>query len=281
GELTEVGLKSGNLVVDDRRNGRHSRFENIHLSVTRPRAGALDFELGSEDATRPWLLVVSIKPDSDGARKVDLEARKLSLKDVLLAMRVDGGQIESDALISATLRGEFAQDGTPQFASGRILVGPGSFIDVGDPQAMITIDRAEMQLDWNAARRVLAMPFQIVSGGTRLTLMAQAEAPQEAGGTWALNLSGGSGGLAPTGPSEEPLVLNRVLVQSRIDPVERRLNIDHAEVAGKGVGVAMSGSLDYSTPDPRLKISLAARKLSLAAFRQMWPPFITPPVRTW
>jgi len=26
---------------------------------------------------------------------------------------------------------------------------------------------------------------------------------------------------------------------------------------------------------------MAARKLSLAAFRQMWPPFVTPAVRTW
>src|SRR5712671_5333350 len=281
GDLTEVGLKSGNLVVDDHRNGQQSRFENIHVSLTRPRAGALEFELGSEDATRPWLVLASIKPGSDGARMVDLEARKVLLKDVLLVLRVDGGQIETDAPVSAILRAEFAQDGTPQFASGRILVGPGSFIDVGDRQAMITIDRAEMRLDWNAARRVLAMPFQIVAGGTRLTLMAQAEAPQDPGGTWALNLSGGSVVLAPTGPNEEPLVLNRILVQSRIDPLERRLNIDHAEVAGKGVGVAMSGSLDYSVPDPRLKIGMAARKLSLAAFRQMWPPFITPAVRTW
>jgi len=281
GDLTEVGLKSGNLVVDDRRNGQQSRFENIRLSLTRPRAGALEFELGSEDATRPWLVLASIKPGSGGARTVDLEARKVLLKDLLLALRVDGGQIETDAPVSAMLRAEFAQDGTPQFASGRILVGPGSFIDVGDPQAMITIDRAEMQLDWNATRRMLAMPFQIVSGGTRLTLMAQAEAPQDASGTWALNLSGGSVVLAPTGPNEEPLVLNRVVVQSRIDPVERRFNIDHAEVAGKGVGVAMSGSLDYSTSDPRLKIGMAARKLSLAAFRQMWPPFVTPAVRTW
>jgi hypothetical protein len=281
GDLTEVGLKSGNLVVDDHRNGQQSRFENIHLSLTRPRAGALEFELGSEDATRPWLVLASIKPGSDGARTVDLEARKVLLKDLLLALRVDGGQIETDAPVSAMLRAEFAQDGTPQFASGRVLVGPGSFIDVGDPQAMITIDRAEMQLDWNATRRVLAMPFQIVSGGTRLTLMAQAEAPQDQGGTWALNMNGGSVVLAPTAPNEEPLNLNRILVQSRIDPVERRFTIDRAEVAGKGVSVAMSGSLDYSTPDPRLKISMAARKLPLAAFRQMWPPLVTPAVRTW
>ena len=281
GDLTEVGLKSGNLVVDDRRNGQQSRFENIHLSLTRPRVGALEFALGSEDANRPWLVLASIRPRSDGARTIDLEARKVLLKDLLLALRVDGGQIDTNSAVSAMLRAEFTQDGTPQFVSGRIMVGPGSFIDGGDPQAMITIDRAELQLDWNAARRVLAMPFQIVAGGTRLTLMAQAEAPQDAGGNWSLNLTGGSVVLAPTGPGDEPLVLNHVLMQSRLDPVERRLNIERAEAAGKGVAVAMSGSLDYSTPDPRLAIGVAGRKLSLSAFRQMWPPFITPAVRDW
>src|SRR5215472_3179109 len=94
GDLTEVGLKSGNLVVDDRRNGQQSRFENIHLSLTRPRAGALEFELGPEDAAHPWLVLASIKPGRDGARTVDLEARKVLLKDLLLALRVDGGQID-------------------------------------------------------------------------------------------------------------------------------------------------------------------------------------------
>jgi hypothetical protein len=281
GDLTEVGLKSGNLVVDDRRNGQQSRFENIHLSLTRPRAGALEFQLGSEDAARPWLLVASIRPGSDGARTVDLEARKILLKDLLLAMRVDGGQIETDAPISAMLRAEIAQDGTPQFASGRILVGPGSFVDAGDPAAKFAIDRAEMQLDWNAAQRALAMPFQIVSGGTRLTLNGRVEAPREANEGWAFNLGGGSVVLAPTSPNEEPLVLNRVLVRSRIDPVARRLDIEQAEVAGKGVGVAMSGNLDYSGPDPRLNIGVAARKLSLAAFKQMWPSVVTPAVRNW
>src|SRR5215469_13929929 len=153
GDLTEVGLKSGNLVVDDRRNGQQSRFENIHLSLTRPRAGTLEFELGSEDATRPWLLLASIKPGSDGLRMVDLEARKVLLRDVLLALRVDGGQIETDVPVSAMLRADIAQNITPQVASGRILLGPGSFIDIGDPQARISIDRAEMQLDWNASKR--------------------------------------------------------------------------------------------------------------------------------
>jgi Protein of unknown function len=282
GDLTEVGLKSGNLVVDDRRNGQQSRFENIHLSLTRPRAGSLELKLGSEDAARPWLLVASVKPGTAGSRLVDVEAQKIMLKDLLLAMRVDGGQIETDAPITtAVLRAEIAQDGTPQVATGHIVMGPGSFVDAGDPEARIAIDRAEVQLDWNGAQHTLTMPFQVVSGGTRMTLTAQAESPRDANGVWGFNLGGGSVVLAPTSPGEEPLVLNRILVRCRIDSLAHRLNIDQAEVAGKGVGVAMSGNLDFSGSDPRINIGMVTRKLSLAAFKQMWPAMVTPAVRTW
>jgi hypothetical protein len=281
GDLTEVGLKSGNLVVDDRRNGQQSRFENIHLSLTRPSAGALEFRLGSEDAARPWQLIASVKPGGFGLRSVDLEARQILLRDILLALRVDGGQIDADAPISAMLRADIAPDGTPRFASGRLLVGPGAFTDLTDPAARIAVDRAEMSLEWNGAQRTLAMPFQIVSGGTRMTLAARAEAPRETNGSWAVSLGGGSVVLAPTAPDEEPLLLNRILVRGRIDPVARRLNIEQAEASGKGVSVAMSGNLDFSGPEPRLAIGMAARKLSLTAFKQMWPAFIIPAVRTW
>jgi hypothetical protein len=283
GELTEVGLKSGNLIVDDKRTGQQSRFENIHLILTRPYAGALEFELGSEDPDHPWLLLASIKPGMDGARTIDLETRKVLLKDLLLASRIDGGQIDTDAALSARIRVELAADGHPHLASGRVEVGPGSFVDTGDPAAKVTIDRVEAHLDWNASERLLTVPFEVHSGATRLTLTAQAEAPREPGGAWRLNLaSTGPVVLAPVGPGGgEPLTLNRVALQSHIHQVARRFDIERAEVTGKGVGITMAGSLDYSTPDPRLKIKLATRKLALSAFKQLWPPLVTPPVREW
>jgi hypothetical protein len=282
GDLNEVGLKSGNLVVDDKRNGQQSRFENIHLILTRPYAGALDFELRSEDSERPWQLLASIKPGADGARTIDLEARKVLLRDLLLAARIDGGQIDTDAALSARLRAEFAPDGHPQLASGRIQIGPGSFVDTGDPKARLTIDRAEAHLDWNSSERLLTVPFEVFSGATRLTLTARAEAPKELGGAWALNLaSTGPSVLAPAAPGEAPLALTRVALQSRIDPAAQRIDIESADVAAKGVAIAMSGSLDYSTPDPWLKVKLTTRKLPLSAFKQVWPALITPPVREW
>jgi hypothetical protein len=282
GDLMEAGLKSGNLVVDDLRNGQQSRFENIHLILARPYAGALEFELGSEDPDHPWLLLATIKPGADGARTIDLEARHVLVKDLLLATRIGGGQIDTDAALSARIHAEFAADGHAHLAAGRIEVGPGSFVDTGDPAARITIDRAEAHLDWNASERMLRVPFEVRAGATRLALTAQAEAPREPGGNWTINLANSRQAvLAPASPGDPALVLDRVAVQSRIDPAARRFDIERAEVAGKGVGITMSGSFDYATSDPQVKLRVATRNLPLAALKQVWPPFVTPPVREW
>jgi hypothetical protein len=281
GDLTEIGLKSGNLVVDDVRTGHQSKFENIHLSLTRPHSGELEFALGSEDASRPWLVQANVTPIGSGVRAVSFDARSLSLRDLLLALRVDCSNFEADGSISATMRGEVAPDGTPQIASGRFIMVNGAINDPSNPDAHIPIDRAEMTVDWSNAQHALAVPFQLISGGTRFTLMARAEAPRDLNGAWALGLSGGSVVLTPADPGDEPVLLNRIMVRGRFDPLAQRLKIDEGEASGKGVGLAMSGMLDFSTPDPRLAIGLASRNMSFAAFKQLWPPFINPPVRQW
>ncbi len=281
GDLTEIGLKSGNLVVDDLRNGHQSKFENIHLSLTRPHSGELEAKLGSEDAARPWLVQASIRPDGDGARTVSLDASAVSVRDLLLAMRVNGGSMEADGYISGSLRGEIAADGTPNIATGHLMLVKGEIIDPSSAELRIPIDRAEMTFDWSNAQHALAMPFQIVAGGSRFTLIARAESPRELAGNWALGLSGGSVVLSPTKPDDEPVMLNRIVMRGVLDPVAQRLNIIQAEASGKGVGLAMSGHLDFSTADPRLAVGLATRNVTFAAFKQLWPPFINPPVRQW
>jgi hypothetical protein len=281
GDLTEIGLKSGNLVVDDVRTGHQSKFENIHLSLTRPRSGELEFGLGSEDASRPWLVQGNIMPIGNGVRAVSFDARSVSLRDLLLALRVDCSNFEADGSISATLRAEVAPDGMPEIASGHFVMVNGLFNDPSSPDARIPIDRTEMTVDWSNAQHALAMPFQLVAGSTRFTLMARAEAPRDAAGPWMLGLTGGSVVLTPASPGDEPVLLNRIMVRGRFDPVAQRLKIEQGEASGKGVGLAMSGMLDFSTPDPRLAIGLASRNMSFAAFKQLWPPSINPPVRQW
>lgn len=281
GELNEVGLKSGNLVVEDSRNGRRTRFENIHLSLTRPRPGELSVTLGSQDPERPWVMVAAVKPTQSGSRAVRLEARQVVIRDLLLASRVDAGDVDADLPMSASLRAEVAADGTPLFANGRVVIGPGSIGTGDDPAGRIHLDRFEAKLDWNDRRRSIVVPFQLVSGQTRITLIAQAEAPQSAGGTWAVGLHGGSIVLGADETSEDALLLNRVLLRGKVDPATRRFDILDAEVAGSDVNIAASGFVDFASADPRLAIGMAARKMSGESFKRIWPAFVNPKVRTW
>jgi hypothetical protein len=280
-DLTEVGLKNGIVVVDDLRNGVRSKFERINLSLTRPRAGELALRMGSDDPDRPWMLGAEIKPTLQGARALGLEARKVSLRDLLLALRVGEG-IAGDLPISGSLRAEIGADGTPQFATGRMLLGPGAIGESGDdPSSFVAIDRAELSLEWDSLRRMFAAPFQIVAGGTRLTLVAHAESPREPGGPWNIGLRGGTVLVAPLVANGAGLLLNRIGMRGRFDPVKRRIDIDRADLGSKDIGVAMSGSLDFTTPDPRLAIGIAAGNMSATAFKQLWPVFVNPKVREW
>lgn len=281
GDLAEVGLKSGNLVVADARNGRQTRFENIHLSVTRPHPGELSLTLGSQDPNRPWVVVAAVKPTRAGSRAVRLEARQVAIRDILLASRFDAGDVDADAPISASLRAEISVDGTPVFANGRVVVGPGHIGTGDDPEGRVRIDRFEANVDWHAGRRTIVAPFQFVSGQTRMTLIGQAEAPADGGGAWAIGLRGGSVVIGADREDADALLLNRVLLRGKLDPAKQQFEIQQAEVAGADVNIAASGSIDFAAADPRLAVGMAARRMSGESFKRMWPPFVNPKVRAW
>jgi hypothetical protein len=280
-DLSEVGIKSGSLTVEDQRNGQQSKFEKINLSLTRHPAGEVVLRIGSDNPDRAWVLLAGVKPLGDGRRAVSIETRKIMMRDLLLALRIDGGQMDPDLPMSLSLRAELARDGAPQTANGQLSIGPGTITDAKDPAANIAIDRADVTIDWDASRRSLSAPFQIVSGGNRITLVAHAEAPAQAGEPWRLGLTGGSIMLAARAEDEEQLLLNRIAVLGRYDPAKRRLDIEHADLAGKDVGIAASGYVDFSTSDPRLVIGAAGRNMTAASFKQLWPVFINTPVRNW
>ena len=65
-DLRELGLKNGNLVVDDRRNGKRWTFDGINASLTRPRQGGVIFRLESDNTERPWVLSAAMRPLTEG-----------------------------------------------------------------------------------------------------------------------------------------------------------------------------------------------------------------------
>jgi len=110
--LTEIGLKNGSLIVDDRRSGKQLAFENINLSLTRSRDSGVAFAINSTGADGPWSLAATVTPRSGGQRDVEMIARDVSPKDLMLALRVSDGQFSADVPLSAVIRAEIERDGT-------------------------------------------------------------------------------------------------------------------------------------------------------------------------
>jgi len=280
-ELSELGLKSGNLTVDDQRNGKQWSFRDINLSLTRPKTGGIALTLSSDSAEPPWLLRAAMTPGAYGHRIVDIQTERLPAKDMMLAMRLEG-EYALDVPLSGRIHADIGPDGIPQTIEGRILAEKGVLTDTDDPEARIAIDRAEFNLDWDAQRQALTMPFQIVSGGNRVTLLAKIDMPREGVSAWGVEVTGGTVVLASTAVADpNPLILNRFLLRLKVDADRQRIDVLQGDIGNLEVGVAISGNLDYSTFDPRLTLGVAANRMSVAAMKKLWLFSITPKVRSW
>jgi Protein of unknown function len=279
-DLHELGLKNGNLTVDDARTGKHWTFADISLSAARLHGGGVEVTVGSDNPARPWALAAEVTPTRQGYRKVQLEARRVSASDLLLASRFNDGSLRLDMPLSASLSGEIGPDGLPQNLTGRIVADAGSIGAADDDESRIAIEHAEFKLNWDADNRVLSVPFQILSGGNRITLLGQVEVPKDPVGIWSFKIGGGTVVLNAPGPASEPLVLNRIAVGGRYDAGKQRLVVDEADFGNSSVGVAMSGNLDLSG-NPRLAVGVAGTRMPVEAFKRIWPAVIKPKVREW
>jgi hypothetical protein len=280
-DLSEIGLKNGNLTVDDQRNGKQWTFHDIDLSVTRPEAGGVALTISSDAGERPWKVRAALSPGERGHRIIEVETERLPAKDLMLAMRIGDGQYEPDMPVSANVRADIGPDGMPQMLGGRVLMDKGFIVDTEEPLAKIAIDRAEFSLEWDAARKALMVPFQVISGGNRLTLLTRVEAPRKPGDAWEMTTTGGAVVLASAADDPAPLVLDRFVLRLRVDSHKQRIDVEQGELGNRQVSVALSGNLDYSGDEPRLALGIAGNRMPVAAMKHLWPAMIAPKVRDW
>ena len=234
-DLRELGLKNGNLIVDDQRNGKRWTFNRINVSLTRPDQGGVIFRVASDTPDRPWVFSAAMRPLAEGVRAVGIEARNVASRDLMLAMRLNEGDIEVDLPLSASVRAEISSDGVLQRLQGQVLADEGTIIDHGGENTNIKIDRADIRFNWEARQRALIIPFQVQAGGNQFTLRATLEAPADQNGVWLFSMVRGDAVIDPiilasTGKTDsEGFALNRVLVRARIDTVNRRVDLDQGD----------------------------------------------------
>jgi hypothetical protein len=276
--LNEIGLKNGNLIVDDQQRGNKWNFENITLSLRRPSGGGVALSVG-EEGSRAWSLRVVVGPPANGVRSVDIRADKVSTTNILLALRLKGLTHSADLPLTGELKGELGRDGLPTYFRGKITAGAGNIIDSDTPDYPMAIDSAEMSVEWDSGRRVLVAPFKIISGPNRITLLAHLEPPNDTVPNWQLGFSGGTIVLAGI-DDEPPLIFNRIAIGVRFDTDKRRVLLTQADISNGEIGIAGTGSVDYSG-EPRLTLGFAGTPMSASALKRMWPTLIVPELREW
>ena len=276
--LNEIGLKNGNLIVDDQQRGNKWTFENISLSLRRPRSGGVALSLG-EEGSRAWSLRVLVGPPANGVRSVDIRADKVPTANILLAMRLKDLTYSADLPLTGELKGELGRDGLPTYFRGKISAGAGHIIDSDTPDYPMAIDSADVSVEWDSGRRVLVAPFKIISGANRVTLLAHLEPPNGSTAEWQLGFSGGTIVLAGA-DNEQPLIFNRIAIGLRFDTDRKRVLLTQADISNGEIGVAGTGSVEYSG-EPRLTLGFAGTPMSAAALKRIWPILIVPEVREW
>src|ERR1700682_1721406 len=276
--LNEIGLKNGNLIVDDQQRGNKWNFENITLSLRRPSGGGVALSVG-EEGSHAWSLSVVVGPPANGVRSVDIRANKVSTTNILLALRLKDLTYSANLPLTGELKGELGRDGLPTYFRGKITAGAGAIIDSDTPDYPMAIDSAEMSVEWDSGRRVLVAPFKIISGSNRITLLRHLEPPNDGIADWQLGFSGGTIVLAGI-DNEQPLIFNRIAIGLRFDTDKRRVLLTQADVSNGEIGIAGTGSIDYSA-EPRLTLGFAGTPMSASALKRIWPTLIVPEVREW
>ncbi|MBX4420867.1 hypothetical protein K4H00_22960, partial [Mycobacterium tuberculosis] len=87
---------------------------NISLSLRRPRGGGVALSLG-EEGKSPWFLKVLVGAPASGVRSVDIQADKVPVKNILLALRLKELNFTADMPLTGRIRGEIGRDGLPTF----------------------------------------------------------------------------------------------------------------------------------------------------------------------
>jgi hypothetical protein len=277
--LNEIGLKNGSLIVDDQQRGNKWNFQNISLSLRRPSGGGVALSL-AEEGVQGWSLRVAVGPPANGVRAVDIKADKVSTTNILLALRLKDLNYSANLPLSGELKGELGRDGLPTYFRGKITAGAGEIVDSDTPEFPTAIDSAEVSLEWDAGKRVLVAPFKIVSGQNRITLLAHLEPPNDNVTDWQLGFSGGTVLLAGYDNGEPPVIFNRVAINLRFDTAKKRVLLTQADFSNGEIGVAGTGSVDYSS-EPRMTLGFAGTPMPVSALKRIWPSLVVSDVRQW
>lgn len=285
GDLTEIGLKDGVLVVRSEVSGRQWTFADIDLTLSRPTVGGMAFTMKAGGTDGPWSAKATIGTLIDGQRSMEMEIRDLAPRDLMIA----AGKADADLVATSPISVQFAahMDARGQLISseGRILLGAGELQLGQDAAGRMIIDEVSVEFAFDPIRRVLTLqPLAVQSGPFQMELVGTVTAPTTAEGEWRLRTTSARASLGGGGQhaeKEPPFVVDNVALDLVLDPRTQRLSIEQGVLKGPNGGVTLQGALDLGAAEPYLGLSLVTTPMSATSLKRMWPIVAAPEVRSW
>lgn len=285
GDLTEIGLKDGVLVVRSETSGRQWTFADIDITLSRPTIGGLAFNMKAGGTDGPWSAEATIGTLIDGQRSMEMEIRDLAPRDLMIA----AGQADADLVATSPVSVQFAahMDGQGQLISseGRILIGAGELQLGKDVAGRMIIDEVSVEFAFDPVKRILTLqPLAVQSGPFQMELVGTVTAPTTAEGEWRLHTTSAHASLTGGGPfseKEPPFAVDDVALDLMFDPRAQRLSIEQGVLKGAQGGVTLQGALDLGAAEPYLGLSLVTTPMSATSLKRMWPIVAAPEVRHW
>lgn len=276
--LDRVGLAHGRLEVEDSATHRKIAFEDLSLAFDKSAEAAALTMSGLGPAGR-WS--VAVKAQGEGLHTLSVDAHDLDLDDIFVA---SGRQspFEATMPISAKVDVELASDKSLAAMRGRFGLGAGYFkLDDPDHEPFL-IDEVTGGWSWDASvRRFSLDDVQLFSGETHYFLGGSVTPPTATDPAWALEVNSKDTVLAAERPGDQPIHLDRGVLQGRYLPAEKKFLVDNFAISGPGVEGSLTSESVLTSAGPTLKLNMRMAHTPVLNIARLWPSFLVADVRNW
>lgn len=283
GAIDRVGVSHARLVIDDRTLDRTLVYRDLALSFDKS-TGAMSFSLAATGPSGRWSAEATAKGAPGSRRALDLELRRLSLDEIMLAGGIRSLPFDTDAPLSFSLHFALAEDGRVLEASGRFAAGEGFFRLEEPDHEPFMISKLTGAARWETReRRFVLDPIEIEAGGAQLTLAGSILPPSGDAGSdfWALSVDLARPGVfGSERPNEKSVVVDVFGISAKVALAAKRATIERISIEGPEVHAKISGALDWAE-GPHLKGAIQVAQTPVRSVLRLWPTHAAAPTRAW
>ncbi len=243
-------------------------------------AGDLDAGFSARGEVGRWSMrLTRVREGDDGAHRLSFVADDVTLHDLI----GPGNPAFSFGMpLYPRVDLHYAADNRLAGADLDLRLGAGVFRFGPEREDEALLDEVLARVAWRPAERAFVVENLSWSAGeTAMVLHGRIAPPAEAVGPWAISLTADRGGFRPRDVGGDLVPLTGGSAAATFDPDSRFLDIVSAQLRFGTATLQTAGRLDFSGPEPKMKLDLAFSPMTVAEVVHVWPHWVAPDARDW